>query len=68
MEIAWIETASALPVNGQPVQFLLHKRQSPISGMYSRDGFRSRWTSYATELVCKWRGLTDPVSEIAASN
>jgi len=68
MDIAWIDTTSALPVNGQAVQFLLHRRQSPISGMYARDGFRSRWTSYATELVCKWRGLTDTPSDIRASS
>ncbi len=66
MDIAWIDTASALPVNGQPVLFLLYKRQSPISGMYARDEFRSRWTSYATELVCKWRGLTDEPRDVTA--
>ena len=68
MEIAWIDTASALPANGQFVQFLLHRRQSPISGVYARDGFRSRWTSYATELVCKWRGMTDTSNDAFAVN
>ena len=66
MDIAWIDTTSALPVNGQPVLFLLHARESPIPGMYARDEFRSRWTSYATELVCKWRGLTDDPCDVAS--
>jgi len=57
METMWIHTASALPANGQPVQFMLHKRESPISGVYAREEFCSRWTHYAPALVSKWRGL-----------
>ena len=52
----WISTAAALPVMGQPVEFMLAARECPIVGVYSGDGFRSRWTHYAAELVCRWRG------------
>jgi hypothetical protein len=52
----WISTAAALPVAGQPVEFMLAARECPIVGVYSGDGFRSRWTHYASELVCRWRG------------
>ena len=52
----WISTAAALPIMGQPVEFMLAARECPIVGVYSGDGFRSRWTHYAAELVCRWRG------------
>jgi hypothetical protein len=52
----WISTTAALPVMGQPVEFMLESRECPIVGVYSGDGFRSRWTHYAAELVCRWRG------------
>jgi hypothetical protein len=55
----WISTASALPVRGQPVEFMLAARECPIIGVYSGDGFRSRWTHYASELVCRWRGAAE---------
>ena len=52
----WISTTAALPVAGQPVEFMLAERECPIVGVFSGDGFRSRWTHYASELVCRWRG------------
>jgi hypothetical protein len=53
---SWINTASALPIRGQPVEFMLAERECPIVGIYCGDGFRSRWTHYAAELVERWRG------------
>jgi hypothetical protein len=55
-ETTWISTASALPACGQPVEFMLDARECPIVGVYSEDGFRSRWTHYAPEIVRQWRG------------
>ena len=55
-ETFWISTTSALPAQGQPVEFMLTARECPIVGVYAEDGFRSRWTHYAPELVCRWRG------------
>jgi hypothetical protein len=52
----WISTASQLPARGQPVEFMLAARECPILGIYAEGGFRSRWTHYAPELVCRWRG------------
>jgi hypothetical protein len=54
----WIYTASQLPAQGQPVEFMLAARECPIVGVYGDGGFRSRWTHYAPELVCRWRGAT----------
>jgi len=55
----WISTAAALPVRGQPVEFMLAERECPIVGIYCGDGFRSRWTHYAAELVDRWRGAVE---------
>lgn len=55
----WIQTAAALPADGQPVEFMLGARECPIFGIYSQDGFRSRWTRYAADVVCKWRGAPE---------
>ena len=49
----WISTASAMPADGQSVEFMLGARDCPIFGVYSQDAFRSRWTRYAVDLVCK---------------
>lgn len=58
-ELNWISTAAQLPARGQPVEFMLAARECPIVGVYADGGFRSRWTHYAPELVCRWRGATD---------
>ena len=63
-DVHWISTTAALPVNGQPVEFMLGARECPIFGVYADDGFRSRWTRYASDLVCKWRGAPALVSAI----
>jgi|KBSMisStaDraftv2_1062788.scaffolds.fasta_scaffold2276042_2 hypothetical protein len=52
----WINTKAQLPARGQPVEFMLAARECPIVGVYSDGGFRSRWTNYAPEIVCRWRG------------
>ncbi len=61
----WISTDSALPVRGQPVEFMLAERECPIVGVYSEDGFRSRWTRYAPQLVRRWRGATEQTLAVA---
>ena len=58
-DLNWISTESALPACGQPVEFMLAERECPIVGIYADDGFRSRWTRYAPQLVCRWRGAAD---------
>lgn len=65
-DTTWISTASALPVNGQPVEFMLDARECPITGTYAQGRFLSRWTRYAPELVSKWRGATDVAPELRA--
>jgi hypothetical protein len=67
----WINTVSQLPARGQPVEFMLAERECPIIGVYAEGGFRSRWTHYAPELVCRWRGATGAdrnVVTLAADN
>lgn len=61
----WISTAAALPAAGQPVEFMLAARECPIIGVYSGDGFRSRWTHYAASLVARWRGAVDDETRTA---
>jgi hypothetical protein len=70
-DATWISTASALPARGQSVEFMLAARECPIVGVYSDDGFRSRWTRYAPELVCRWRGaertrIGEPCDNVAS--
>ena len=64
-DTSWISTESALPADGQPVEFMLDTRECPIMGVYSQEGFRSRWTRYAADLVCKWRGAAENGGVIA---
>jgi hypothetical protein len=63
-ESNWICTSSALPIDGQPVEFMLDARECPITGTYLHGGFLSRWTRYAPELVCRWRGAIAVASEV----
>ncbi|MBA8886842.1 hypothetical protein FHW12_001033 [Dokdonella fugitiva] len=55
MHTPWIPSSIALPHEGQPVEFVLDHRQIAIEGTYTRQVFRSRWTSYEVERVGTWR-------------
>jgi hypothetical protein len=55
MHTPWIPSSIALPPEGQPVEFVLDHRQIAIEGTYTRQVFRSRWTSYEVERVGTWR-------------
>lgn len=55
MNASWVRTSSALPCEGQPVEFFLDNRNVAIEGAYTRRVFQSRWTSYDIERVSAWR-------------
>jgi hypothetical protein len=51
----WISSSTALPSDGQPIEFVLDNREVAIAGTYAGQIFRSRWTSYDIERVVAWR-------------
>lgn len=55
MNTPWVLSSTALPSEGQPVEFVLDNRNVAIKGMYTRRIFRSCWTSYDAERVREWR-------------
>lgn len=55
MNAPWVRSSTALPRNGQPIEFILDDREVSINGTYDRQLFRSRWSSYDVERVGAWR-------------
>jgi hypothetical protein len=55
MKTPWISSSSALPRDGQPIEFILDDRDVAIAGTYAGQIFRSRWTLYDVERVGAWR-------------
>ena len=51
----WIRSSTALPRDGQPVEFVLDHRNIAIEGTYTKCIFRSGWTSYDIGRVREWR-------------
>jgi hypothetical protein len=55
MSSQWVESATGLPHNGQPVEFVLDGRQVAMIGTYLRQTFWSRWSGYDVQRVRTWR-------------
>ena len=55
MDTRWVTSATALPQEGQPVEFVLDGRAVAMGGIYVRRTFRSRWAGYEVERVHTWR-------------
>ena len=55
MNTSWIRSSTALPRDGQPIEFVLDDREIAIAGTYAGQIFRSRWTLYDVERVGAWR-------------
>ena len=55
MHIQWIAGSSALPREGQEVEFMLDRRDVAMAGSYVQRIFKTRWTAYEAERVCVWR-------------
>jgi hypothetical protein len=55
MKTPWINSSTALPSDGQPIEFVLDHREVAIAGTYAGQIFRSRWSSYDIERVAAWR-------------
>lgn len=65
MYTPWVRSSTALPREGQPVEFVLDDREIAIDGTYAGQTFWSRWTNYDLERVGSWR-LTDSNTTIHA--
>lgn len=63
----WFETVHALPMDGDPVEFLLEDREIVIDGSYAQHAFRSRWSEYRETRVSRWRPKAS-VTTIEANN
>ena len=57
MDTRWVTSATALPQEGQPVEFVLDGRAVAMGGIYVRRTFRSRWAGYEVERVHTWRSM-----------
>jgi hypothetical protein len=55
MYTQWIRSIAGLPLEGQPVEFVLDGREVAIEGTYIERAFRSRWSDYTIERVRSWR-------------
>ncbi len=65
MYAPWVRSSTALPYEGQSVEFVLDDRKIAIDGTYAGQTFWSRWTKYDLERVGSWR-LTDSNTTIQA--
>ena len=55
MGTPWVTSSTALPQEGQPVEFVVDGRVVAMGGIYVRRTFRSRWAGYEAERVHTWR-------------
>jgi hypothetical protein len=53
----WIASSSALPHDGDSVEFVLDGRKIPLDGTYTGQTFTSRWSGYDVQRVRTWRVL-----------
>lgn len=64
MELEWIATSIALPVDGQKVQFLLDRRDRALEGCYRHCHFSSRWFGYSPAVVRQWRKVSSVPAQV----
>jgi len=55
MSSDWVRSSSALPRDGESVEFVLDGRHVPLDGTYVHQTFQSRWSGYDIQRVCTWR-------------
>ena len=55
MSAQWVASSTALPHDGESVEFVLDGRKIPIDGNYTRQTFQSRWSGYDVQRVRAWR-------------
>jgi len=51
----WIRSSTALPQEGQSVEFVLDGREVRLDGNYTHQTFQSRWSGYDVQRVRSWR-------------
>ena len=57
MPAKWIFSSTFLPLAGEPVDFMLEDRDTPISGIFAEGRFHSRWANFDVERVQSWRAV-----------
>ena len=57
MDSLWVSSAAGLPLEGQPIEFVLDGREVALDGTYGLGTFQSRWSEYAIERVRSWRSV-----------
>lgn len=55
MSIQWVTSATALPVEGDRVEFHVEYREIPLAGTFVGNAFRTRWSDYDRGRVRSWR-------------
>jgi hypothetical protein len=56
MSSQWTTSATALPIEGQSVEFHLEEgRETALDGTYFQRAFQTRWTTYDITRVRSWR-------------
>jgi hypothetical protein len=55
MSAKWIISSTFLPYTGEPIDFLLEDRETPISGTFADGRFHSRWADFSADQVQSWR-------------
>jgi len=55
MPTAWVASSTALPPEGESVQFVLDGREVAMDGTYTHQTFQSRWSGYDVQRVRSWR-------------
>ncbi len=55
MHTQWFDSAGGLPLEGQPVEFVLDGREIAMDGTYGEGVFHSHWSGYPIKRVRAWR-------------
>jgi hypothetical protein len=55
MSTHWVASSTALPHEGDCVEFVLDGRSVPMDGTYEHQTFQSRWSDYDVQRVRTWR-------------
>ncbi|MHB8310944.1 hypothetical protein [Metallibacterium sp.] len=63
MYAPWVTSSTALPDEGQAVEFVLDGREVAMGGVYVQRTFRSRWSGYEVERVRTWRSADSDDSD-----
>lgn len=61
---AWVASSTALPPEGESVEFVLDGREVPMGGTYTHQTFQSRFSGYDVQRVRTWRAADTKVESV----